>query len=249
MGEVCTASSYTIINLAYMVDHFSTNDYPALDFSTHCNWSTSAYPGFSKTTEGVTLLKCPQIESDILLCQKLGKKIMLSISPYHETMLSDSDGMRSAENVWNLFFTGKGTEGNKTIRPFGEAILDGVDLAWRTNEPGYLGFTQRLRVLMESDSSKSFYISVSPECAFPSARLGPTYENTILATNASLVDWVNVMHLASQVCSWGSSDHTGFWSAVQAWNGWAASTKSGIQILTGLPSWGWGFEAWVNGMV
>lgn len=57
------------------------------------------------------------------------------------------------------------------------------------------------------------------------------------------------MHLASQVCSWGSVDRAGFWSAVQQWGAWAASSGTGIQFFTGLPIWGWGFESWVNGMV
>jgi hypothetical protein len=92
-------------------------------------------------------------------------------------------------------------------------------------------------------------ISVSPECSFPSVRVGPTYANTILAFNASLVDYVNVMHLASQVCSWGSVDRAGFWNAVTQWASWAAASGSGIQIVTGLPIWGWGFESWVNAMV
>lgn len=82
LGELCLNSPYTIINLAFMVDHFSTNGYPALDFSFHCNASASPYKGFEKTTQGVTLLRCPQIEQDILACQKNGKKVMLSICAF-----------------------------------------------------------------------------------------------------------------------------------------------------------------------
>lgn len=62
--------------------------------------------------------------------------------------------MRSADYVWQLFF-----RSNSTVRPFGEAVLDGIDLFQRTNEKGYLGFAQRMRQLMDQDTSKPYYIS------------------------------------------------------------------------------------------
>ncbi|KAI9029369.1 glycoside hydrolase superfamily [Hyaloraphidium curvatum] len=220
LGELCSSSPFTVINLAYMVDHFSTRGLPALDFAFHCN------------------------ETDILLCQSLGKRVLLSVSPYHETLASDGDGIRSAEQVWNVFLNGQ-----SPFRPFGRAVLDGVDLYQRTNEKGYTAFAIRLRQLMDSDTTKQYLLSVSPECAFPSARVGPVYENTLLASAPQIVDYVNVMHLATQVCSFGSVDRIGFWNTVRQWNTWAKGTGTGIRFITGLPSWGWGFESWVNGMV
>lgn len=74
--------------------------------------------------------------------------------PYADLTTAE-EGVRSATNVWNSFLGGSGD------RPFGDAVLDGVDLFLRENGVvGYSAFVIQLRSLMNADASgRRFYIS------------------------------------------------------------------------------------------
>ncbi|KAJ7790496.1 glycoside hydrolase superfamily [Mycena leptocephala] len=62
--------------------------------------------------------------------------------------------------------------GGSDTRPFGSAILDGVDLdIEQGSSVGYAAFVDRIRAL-SADSDKRYYISAAPQCQFPDAYLG-----------------------------------------------------------------------------
>jgi len=239
LETLCKTSQYDVIYLSGMVDHFGTRSMPSLHLGNFCN-ASNAFPGYMTSTKGFTLPKCPRVEAWIAACQEMGKKVLLSVSPMHETLKSDADGVKSAQNVWNMFLGG-----TSDTRPFGKVVLDGVDVAHRTNEVGYIGFMNELRRLMDADTH-TYSLGISPECAFPSPRFGPTYDNTILKEFPTTVDFMNLMHLSSQVCSWGNQDL--FWKTATAWATWTKENAPQIQILSSFPIIGWGYEAWINAM-
>jgi hypothetical protein len=239
LGALCKSAPFDTIYLAGMVDHFATRGMPSLHLNKFCN-ASNAFAGFMMTTNGFTLPKCIQVEEWIATCQAMGKKVLLSISPMHETLKSDADGIKSAQNVWNIFLGG-----SSATRPFGNVILDGIDLAHRTNEVGYIGFMSELRRLMDLDA-RPYHLGISPECAFPSPRFGPTYDNTILSNMPLSIDFLNLMHLSSQVCSWGNQDL--FWQTTETWAKWLQVSAPQIRILSTFPIIGWGYEAWINAM-
>ena len=60
---------------------------------------------------------------------------------------SDEEGVRLAQNIWNLFLGGSGD------RPFGPGVkLDGVDMMIRANGvTGYTKFAETMRSLMSAN--------------------------------------------------------------------------------------------------
>jgi chitinase len=66
---------------------------------------------------------CTFLASDINDCQAKGKIVTLSIAGATSIALaSDSQAEQFADTIWNLFLGG-----SSSLRPFGDAILDGYD--------------------------------------------------------------------------------------------------------------------------
>lgn len=82
---------------------------PILELDDHCNPRTNG---------------CTGLANDIRECQHKGVKVMLSIrggtGPYYLT--STEDAKQVAQYLWVNYLGG-----NSSSRPFGDAILDGVD--------------------------------------------------------------------------------------------------------------------------
>ncbi|KAI8845511.1 glycoside hydrolase superfamily, partial [Chytridium lagenaria] len=93
---------------------------------------------------GFSLLNCPAIGRDITLCQSLGKKVLLTIDGLVENDVnSPRYAVTVATNVWNVFLGG-----SSSVRPFGSAVLDGIDLhIWNNDKVGVDLFVRTLRNL------------------------------------------------------------------------------------------------------
>jgi len=64
--------------------------------------------------------------------------------------------------------------GSSSMRPFGTAILDGVDLdIEKGTTTGYTAFVNTLRNTYFNGASKKYYISSAPQCVYPDEWLGP----------------------------------------------------------------------------
>ena len=65
---------------------------------------------------------CAFLASDINECQAKGKIVTLSIAGAigDVALASDSQAQQFADTIWNLFLGG-----SSSMRPFGDAILDG----------------------------------------------------------------------------------------------------------------------------
>ncbi|KAJ6565036.1 glycoside hydrolase superfamily [Mycena vulgaris] len=110
---------------------------------------------------------------------------------------SDADGVTLANNIWNLFLGGSSSE-----RPFGSAVLDGVDLDIEVGAPtGYAAFVNQIRML-SAGASKHYYVTAAPQCPFPDAHIGGAldaaafdavyvqfYNNNCGVINAATSDW------------------------------------------------------------
>lgn len=135
---------------------------PGMNFANHCEVPFNDANPF--------VLNCTaNVAPDIKFCQQRGKTILLSfgggIGPYGFN--TDAQGITFAETVWNMFLGGSGR-----IRPFGDAIFDGVDLDIEGGTTvGWTPFVKTLRNYFAT-SSKKYYISSAPQCFFPD-RLGP----------------------------------------------------------------------------
>jgi chitinase len=86
---------------------------------------------------GTNLLDCSFLAADIQKCQAKGKTVTISLGG------AISDGTPSAalaDQIWNLFLGG-----SSATRPFGSAVLDGIDLDIEQGSDSYVPFVQQLR--------------------------------------------------------------------------------------------------------
>eukprot|EP00490_Sorites_sp_Unknown_P029620 CAMPEP_0114653686 /NCGR_PEP_ID=MMETSP0191-20121206/9946_1 /TAXON_ID=126664 /ORGANISM="Sorites sp." /LENGTH=175 /DNA_ID=CAMNT_0001868857 /DNA_START=220 /DNA_END=744 /DNA_ORIENTATION=+ len=140
---------------------------PDLNFANHGNLCVT-YPNCP------FLLNCTTtIGVDIQTCQNMGVNILLSlggaVGSYGFT--SDSQASSFADTIWNMFFEGTNNNG---IRPFGNSVLDGVDLDIEGGSYiGYGTFVSKLRGYMNASNKKEYIITSAPQCVYPDAYMGP----------------------------------------------------------------------------
>jgi hypothetical protein len=132
LSTVCADPSVDIIILAF-IHKLSTGPagYPGLNMGARC-WATSP----AQAQAGASgLIDCvgDGFVAQVQRCQASGKKVLLSIGGavgYSETTIaSDADAVRIADNIWQLF--GANDDNNeiiRSIRPFGDVVLDGFDI-------------------------------------------------------------------------------------------------------------------------
>lgn len=224
LRDYCSTGAYDIIvmGFAYMFPFASNpaSDYPGLNFANHCNTTYN--------DENPFLLICPEIAADVVYCQSQGIQILLSfgggVGLYGFS--SDDQATTFATLVWNMFLGGTGT-----IRPFGSAILDGVDLDIEGGYiTGYVAFISQLRSYFAT-ASKTYYISSAPQCPFPDGRLGP---GTGTALQSAWFDYVWVQFY-NNYC--GLNAYPGQFN-FDSWATWASSTSlnPNVKVFIGAPA-------------
>lgn len=165
---------------------------------------------------------------------------------------SNEDAAQTASDIWQLFLGGYPSEESAALRPFGDAVLDGIDLdiecaAEGTNPAYYTAFVEQLHALM-SDSSNpdaataslgtaSYLITAAPQCIFPDAYLGPDTEGLVLSNSTMHLDYLWPQFYNNPSCQFNSTDEgAGFQQSFQTWSSWAASAAPAIEVLVGLPA-------------
>lgn len=225
LAEYC--DKYDVINLAFMimfVDGRQPNcdvpNAPDLNFANHqdlCVFFDNC--PFTLNCSGT-------IGVDIAKCQAKGTKIVLSVggAAGAYSFASDAQGTAFADTVWNMFF-----EGKAPIRPFGDVILDGVDLdieggSWI----GYGAFVNALRKKIVA-SNREYIVSGAPQCVYPDVYMGPG-AGKVLTQAASGFSYAAVQFYNNYCGASGGQ----FWASYAQWD--AAAAAGGYQILVGLPA-------------
>ncbi len=173
LGEICQKSTADVIPIGFLnvFPDQGAGGYPGLNVGNGCPSGT-----FAKNEQGVEtqlLTGCTEIAEDIPKCQKLGKKILLSIggaSPDTYRINSDESAKKFADFTWKAF--GPKSSSYNGPRPFGDAVVDGFDFDIEHNgSNGYAAMVTRLRELYKSDSTKKYYTSTAPQCVVPDKQL------------------------------------------------------------------------------
>ena len=108
---------------------------------------------------------CPKVNRDIKECQKLGKKIVISIGGEDNSnekygFIDDNEAKRFAHILWDHF-----AEGHSANRPFGDAIVDGFDFDIETrDQTGYLELANELKSIVELNGTKDYLFTAAPQC-------------------------------------------------------------------------------------
>ncbi|KAJ3554495.1 hypothetical protein NM688_g3080 [Phlebia brevispora] len=112
----CEDDSIDVLPIAFIKTFFGTDGLPVLDLANSCSG-----PSFS----GTGLFNCQFLEQNIQNCQNKGKLVTISLGGGGQAnaFSSASQAQQFADTIWNLFLGG-----SSSTRPFGNAVLDGVDL-------------------------------------------------------------------------------------------------------------------------
>ncbi|KAF9306794.1 coq1 putative hexaprenyl diphosphate synthase [Mortierella antarctica] len=214
LADYCQDDTVDVFALAFIYQ--IQNGLPVLNLASHCQ----------TTFPGSPLLNCPQIGKDISTCQARGKTIVVSIggASGSYSIPDAAAGTAFADKVWDMFLGG-----SSSTRPFGEAILDGVDLDLESGQnSGYVAFVDTLRAKFSSaGSGRKYYITAAPQCPYPD-------QATKDALQSSWFDlvWVQFYNNYCGVHSFGT-DQFNF----DTWNTWATtvSLNKNVRILLGVP--------------
>ncbi|KAI0750065.1 glycoside hydrolase [Daedaleopsis nitida] len=137
LSYYCKDSTIDVFPLAFLYIFRGTGGEPVIDFANTCNqWDNGVFPG-------TALANCSFLAQDIKTCQAAGKLVTLSLGGATGQIgfSSDSQAQTFADQIWNLFLGGE-----SSTRPFGDAILDGIDLDIESGTPAhYAAFVNRIR--------------------------------------------------------------------------------------------------------
>ncbi|KAJ2853824.1 Chitinase 2 [Coemansia erecta] len=209
LSEYCSKAKAPNIILLAFNDVFAVS--PQLNLASHCQ----------KTFKGSAMLNCQSMADQITACQKKGIQIILSMGGASGaySMATNSTGEEYAQTVYDTYLGGN----NASVqRPFGKAVLDGIDLDIEGGvATGYAAFTNKLHQI-----SPDTVITGAPQCPFPDAYLGDALDNGWF--DAVFVQFYN------NVCSPDNSDSYNF----DTWANWA-STKAqnkNVKVYIGSPA-------------
>ncbi|XP_006455693.1 hypothetical protein AGABI2DRAFT_227191 [Agaricus bisporus var. bisporus H97] len=163
LSTYCQDDSIDAIPAAFLNVFFGTGGLPEINMANTCNnVDNDVFPGTG-------LANCQFLADDIRTCQAAGKIITLSLggATGSATLTSDAQAEAFADTIWDLFLGG-----SSDTRPFGDAILDGVDLDIEGGGSGsFPAFVRRIRD-HAAGAGKQYFVAAAPQCPFPDANLG-----------------------------------------------------------------------------
>ncbi|KAF9073813.1 glycoside hydrolase family 18 protein [Rhodocollybia butyracea] len=218
LAHYCGDDAVDVFPIAFLNVFFSSGNLPSMNLAT-CN------PTDNTTFPGTLLPDCSALASDIETCQAAGKLVTISLGGANGGVgfTSDAEGTAFAQTIWDLFLGG-----SSSTRPFGSAVLDGVDLdIEQGGSTGYAAFVTEIRSLA-SGASKQYFITGAPQCVFPDASLG------------SVIDAVGFDAIYVQFydnpCGLQAFETTNWNFGV--WDNWARTTSPNpdVKIFLGAPA-------------
>ncbi|RCI02166.1 Chitinase 1 [Rhizopus stolonifer] len=216
----CEDDAVDVLPIAFLTTFFGVGGEPQINLANYCNSADNA------TFPGSNLANCQNISPDIKYCQSKGKLITLSLGGATGGVGFQSDAQASAfaDTLWNLFFGG-----NSNTRPFGDAVLDGVDLDIEGGGPNhYVTFLKKLDSYF-SASDKKYYVTAAPQCVYPDANLQLTLNN--YPFDAVYVQFYN------NPCGLQNFNSPNQWN-FGIWDIWARtiSPNPNVKVLIGAPA-------------
>ncbi|KAG5352040.1 hypothetical protein C0989_004032 [Termitomyces sp. Mn162] len=161
--------------------------------------------------------------ADISACQAKGKIVTLSLGGASASVgfLSDGQAATFAQTIWDLFLGG-----SSSIRPFGTAVLDGIDLDIEGgSSASYTTFINTIRS-RASGASKKYYITAAPQCVFPDAALSSVLNAAIFDAVYGSITILAVFNRSVKNWNFG------------LWDDWArfTSPNKNVKIYIGAPA-------------
>jgi len=219
LSYYCNDDSINVFPISFVHVFFGAGGLPSMDLSNICSPNGAVFPGSA-------LPNCQFLASDIQTCQSKGKLITLSLggATGATSFNSDAQATQFADTIWNLFLGG-----SSSTRPFGNAVLDGVDFDIESGTGQYYAtFAKQLRSRMNG-GSKKYYLTAAPQCVFPDAALGNVINS--VGFDAIYVQFYN------NWCGLQNYDNANAWN-FNVWDNWAktASPNKNVKVYIGAPA-------------
>ncbi|KAI1801734.1 glycoside hydrolase superfamily [Daldinia bambusicola] len=173
LGKHCESDSIDYVTLGFVnnsPENGNGTGYPGTNFAAHC--AAEVYVNNNKDSK--LLSSCSFIKEDIKKCQRLGKKVLLSIggvysSSSNYTLSSVEAGIHFADFLYQAF--GPFKTGYRGPRPFDissteRITVDGFDFDIETNfsdQQPYVQMVNHLRDLITADR-QSILLTAAPQC-------------------------------------------------------------------------------------
>ncbi|KAE8675202.1 Acidic endochitinase [Hibiscus syriacus] len=206
LPESCATGNYGFVNLAFLPT-FGNGQTPMINLAGHCDPYSNG---------------CTNLSSDIKSCQAKGIKVMLSIGGgaggYY--LSSSHDARQVATYLWNNFLGGKSVS-----RPFGNAVLDGIDFVIEGGTNQHWDDLARYLSGYGKRGGTKVYLTAAPQCPFPDAWVGG-------ALKTGLFDYVWVQFYNNPTCQYTAGDIGNLENAWKQWTTYVPATK----IFLGLPA-------------
>ncbi|KAJ1984452.1 Chitinase 2 [Dimargaris verticillata] len=217
LGEYCDDDTVDVFVLSFLhIFNAGDDRLPGTNFANHCN----------TTFANSDLLHCPHFEADIKKCQAKGKKVLLSLGGAAGSygFANDNEAVDFAQTVWDLFMGGESDN-----RPFGEAVLDGIDLDIEGGSSvGYSAFVDALRqkFILNNATGQRYYVAAAPQCPYPDA-----YLDTVLSTS-----WVDMVFVQFYNNYCGVNNYPRAFN-FDEWQQWAdtKAVNEDVSIFMGIP--------------
>ncbi|KAL5540865.1 hypothetical protein UlMin_043257 [Ulmus minor] len=199
LAETCNTDNYQFVNIAFLTT-FGNGQTPFFNL-------TGQTPILNLTGHcDPAANTCQGLSSDIKACQCKGIKVLLSIG--------------GPAGNYSLASTQDATQSNS--RPFGDAVLDGVDF---DIEAGSGQFWDELaRSLSGHSQERKVYLAAAPKCPFPDAHLDG-------AIQTGLFDYVWVQFYNNPSCQYYAGNPNNLFNF---WNQWTSTQAK--QVFLGLPA-------------
>ncbi|GAD93534.1 class III chitinase, putative [Paecilomyces variotii No. 5] len=226
LAYYCDNDDIDVLQLAFLTVINGQGGAPEINFSNSGNNCT--------TFSGTDLLNCPQIGADIATCQSKGKTILLSIggATYTEGgFTSESAAVAGANLIWETF--GPKSSNSSANRPFGDSVVDGFDFDFESTVSNMAAFGNQLRSLMDSDTSKQYFLTAAPQCVYPDAA-----DNQMLDGAVSFdAIWVQFYNNYCGVNSYTNSSTQNSFN-FDTWDNWAKtnSKNKDVKVFLGVPA-------------
>lgn len=207
LTQTCATENYSYVIIAFL-NKFGNGTTPEINLADHCDPSSN---------------DCAMLSTDIKNCQAKGIKVLLSIggADGEYGLVSTDDAKNVSDYLWNKFLGG-----NSSSRPFGDAILDGIDFDIEKSLKGKQQHWDELAIFLKSyrNSTQTVYLSAAPQCPFPDGDLGA-------ALDTGVFDYVWVQFYNNPECEYNQSDVN---QLLDSWKRWTESLTVG-KLFLGLP--------------
>ncbi|KAG2094010.1 glycoside hydrolase family 18 protein [Suillus discolor] len=216
----CNDAIIDTFPIAFLDEFYSTDNLPSIDLANTCN------TGDNSLFPGTNLLNCSFLASGIETCQAAGKIVTISLggATGSNGFANDTEAAAYAQTIWDLFLGG-----SSSMRPFGSAILDGIDMDIEGgSQTGFVSFLSALRTLMDG-GSKPYYITAAPQCPYPDAYIGTTLNE--FGFDAVYVQFYN------NYCGLTNYNNPNAWDFA-TWDNWAhtVSPNPDVKVYIGAPA-------------